>query len=198
MPHIRLATAADSDAILAIYAPYIETPITFEEEVPSATEFQARTAAIKAKYPYLVAEDGNGAILGYAYAHELRERAAYQWVAELSIYLAPQAKRQGLGRVLYATLIELLHAQGIKAAYGVVTYPNAASDALHTSLGFKLGWHQKHAGYTCGEWHDMSWYVKELAEFEENPVAPIAFPELCETHPKLVSDIVFNANATLT
>lgn len=197
MPHIRLATPADSDAILAIYAPYIETPITFEEEVPSAADFRARTEGILAKHPYLVAEDEAGNLLGYAYAHDLRERIAYQWCNELSVYLAPRAKGQGLGRALYAALLDLITVQGVKAAYGVVTYPNAASDALHKGLGFELGWHQMHSGYTCGAWHDMSWYVKELAEFEDNPAAPTQFPELCAQQPELIEDILTKANTSL-
>lgn len=197
MPHIRLATPDDSDAILAIYAPYIETPITFEEEVPSADEFRARTASILAKHPYLVAEDETGNLLGYAYAHELRERAAYQWLNELSVYLLHEAKGKGLGTALYSALLELIAAQGIKAAYGVVTYPNAASDALHKKLGFELAWHQKHSGYTCETWHDMSWYVKKLAEFEDNPTAPIAFPELLAQQPQLIEDILARANDAL-
>lgn len=98
-PVIRLATSADSDAILDIYTPYIETPITFEEDVPSREAFQARTDNILAAHPFLVAEL-DGAIVGYAYAHELRERAAFQWNAELSVYLAPAAQGHRLGSAL--------------------------------------------------------------------------------------------------
>lgn len=194
---IRLATTADSDALLAIYTPYIETPITFEEVVPSAEVFRARMAAILEKYPYLVAENDAGAPVGYAYAHELRERIAYQWNAELSVYLAPKAKGYGLGKALYQCLIELLAAQGIKAVWGVVTYPNAASDALHASLGFELMGRQKNAGYKSGAWHDMSWYVKYLAPFENEPGPPMAFPELCAQEPKLVEDVLAGATAAL-
>lgn len=187
---IRLATLEDSREILAIYAPYIETPITFEEEVPSTAEFTERMAGIMAQYPYLVAEDSEGKIAGYAYAHELRERIAYQWNAELSIYLTPEAKGHGLGAALYSALINLLAAQGIKAVWGVVTYPNAASDALHTKLGFGLTWRQKMAGYKSGSWHDMSWYVKYLAEFESEPESPIPFPELATNQQELVEKIL--------
>ena len=74
-PVIRLATSADSDAILGIYAPYIDTSITFEEEVPAREAFQARTDGVLSSHPYLVAEF-DGKVVGYAYAHELRERGA--------------------------------------------------------------------------------------------------------------------------
>ena len=83
-PVIRLATSADSDAILDIYTPYIETPITFEEDVPSREAFRARTNGILAAHPFLVAEL-DGAVVGYAYAHELRERAAFQWLSLIHI-----------------------------------------------------------------------------------------------------------------
>ena len=171
-PTIRLATSADSDAILAIYAPYIQTPITFEEEVPTHAAFQERTNGILASHPYLVAEQ-DGHVIGYAYAHELRERIAYQWNAELSVYLAPAAQGHGLGSALYQALINLCAAQGIKAVYGIVTSPNTPS----------------------GAWHDVTWYVKYLTDtFEENPAAPIAFPALCVQRENDVRRILTEAN----
>ena len=90
-PVIRLATSADSDAILGFYAPYIDTSITFEEEIPTREAFQARTDGVLAAHPYLVAEL-DGKVVGYAYAHELRDRGAYRWNSELSVYLAPAAQ----------------------------------------------------------------------------------------------------------
>ena len=127
-PVIRLATSADSDAILGIYAPYIDTSITFEEEAPTREAFQVRTDGVLAAHPYLVAEL-DGKVVGYAYAHELRERGAYRWNSELSVYLAPAAQGHGLGAVLYRALIELCAAQGIKAVYGIVTSPNDPTPA---------------------------------------------------------------------
>ena len=90
-PVIRLATSADSDAILDIYTPYIETPITFEEDVPSREAFQARTDDILAAHPFLVAEL-DGAIVGYAYAHELRKVIA--WAARCTVRLSIRALRR--------------------------------------------------------------------------------------------------------
>ena len=85
---IRFARAEDAQALLDIYAQYIHTPITFEYELPSAAEFARRISSTLADgYPYLVCQDGDE-VLGYAYAHRLGERAAYQWNAELSIYLS--------------------------------------------------------------------------------------------------------------
>lgn len=196
-PVIRLATSADSDAILDIYKPYIFTSITFEEQVPSRDAFQARTDGVLASHPYLVAEI-DGKVVGYAYAHELRERGAYQWNSELSVYLAPAAQGHGLGRVLYRALMALCAAQGIKAVYGIVTSPNIPSQHLHEGFGFEVMGHQRHAGFTCGAWHDVTWYVKYLSEtFEDDPAAPTPFPVLCESEPRIVQEILDQANASL-
>ena len=92
---IRLAKTDDAEALLAIYTPYVEkTAITFEYDVPSIDEFRNRIIAVSAKYPWLVAVD-NGNIVGYAYASAFKERAAYQWSVETSIYVDKDRKRSG-------------------------------------------------------------------------------------------------------
>ena len=97
---IRRAAERDAAALLDIYAPYIrDTVITFEYDVPTAEEFAARIGETAALHPYLVCER-DGRPVGYAYAHRIRERAAYDWAAELSIYLAPAAQGQGVGTAL--------------------------------------------------------------------------------------------------
>lgn len=196
-PTIRLATSADSNAIREIYAPYIETPITFEEDVPSREEFQARTDDILATHPYLVAEL-DGSVVGYAYAHELRERIAFQWNAELSVYLAPAAQGHHLGSTLYRALIDLCAAQGIKVVYGIVTSPNVPSERLHDAFGFEVMGLQRRAGFTCGGWHDVTWYVKYLTDaFDNDPAAPVPFPDFCQAHPETVQRILDAANARI-
>lgn len=194
--HIRLASADDADGIRAVYAPFVDTPVTFEEEVPSCEAYRERIVRICEKYPCLVAEEGER-IVGFAYAHELRERIAFQWNAELSVYLAPAAQGQGVGSRLYATLIELLRLMGIKAAYGVVTSPNPASERLHRAFGFALMGTQPHAGFTCGAWHDVAWYVREIAPFEDEPAPPAPFPSYASAHPEQVSEIIARANESL-
>lgn len=84
---LRLANITDTESLLAIYAEYIDTSITFETLLPTVDEFKRRIAEISAVYPYLVAESKDGEILGYAYAHRFKERAAYAWGVETSIYL---------------------------------------------------------------------------------------------------------------
>lgn len=193
---IRLAGAADADDILSVYAPFIETPVTFEEEVPAQDSFRARIAGICGKFPCLVAE-ADDELVGYAYAHELRERVAFQWNAELSVYLAPRAQGRGLGRALYAALIELLRDMGVKAVYGVVTSPNPASEHLHESFGFELMGTQPHAGFTCGAWHDVNWYVRLIAPFEDAPEPPVPFPAFAHGNPARVRGVLERANAQL-
>lgn len=194
--HIRLASANDADGIRAVYAPFVDTPVTFEEEAPSCETYRERIVRICKKYPCLVAEE-DGRIVGFAYAHELRERIAFQWNAELSVYLAPAAQGQGVGSRLYAALIELLRLTGIKAVYGVVTSPNAASERLHSAFGFALMGVQPHAGFTCGAWHDVSWYVREIAPFEDAPAPPVPFPLFASAHPDQVSEVIAQANERL-
>lgn len=174
---IRLARPEDSAALLAIYGQYIHTPITFEYDLPSLDKFTQRVSSTLQNYPYLVWEE-NGALLGYAYAHLERERKAYQWNTELSIYLDAAATGRGLGRTLYTTLMDLLVLQGVKTAYASVTRSNPASEALHRSLGFRLlGVHQN-TGYKDGAWYDVLWFEKALASYDPEPAPVLPFPQL--------------------
>ena len=118
---IRMATAQDIPRILEIYAPYIQnTAISFEYEVLGLEDFTRRFLDITAKFPWLVWEE-NGVILGYAYGSLPFERAAFQWSAEASIYLCPEAQGRGIGRKLYAELERLLQKQGYKKVYAIIT-----------------------------------------------------------------------------
>ncbi|MDL2250285.1 N-acetyltransferase family protein [Lachnospiraceae bacterium OttesenSCG-928-J05] len=167
----RPVTEKDSEGIRAVYKPYIKTPITFEYTLPSETEFRQRVAKISAFYPYLVCED-EGRIVGYAYAGRYRERKAYDWSVELSVYLDPEYTGQGLGKKLYQMLMAILARQGIKTVYGAITLPNSASERLHESLGFhKLGVY-RNTGFKDGQWYSVIWYEKELAPYD-NPPKPV-------------------------
>ena len=163
---ISFATEADVPALLNIYRQYLETPITFECAVPSEAEFAARVCEISAVYPYLVCRDG-GEVVGYAYAHRQAERAAYQWNAELSIYLDPAHTGRGLGKRLYAALLELLRRQGIRTVYARVTIPNEKSEALHWAMGFRHMGTQKNAGYKDGAWRDVAWVEKTIGIYDD-------------------------------
>ena len=171
---LRFATPVDSQALLDIYSQYINTSITFEYSLPTLEEFARRISSTLELYPYLVLED-HGRPVGYAYAHQLRERVAYQWSAELSIYLDSDAAGRGTGRPLYTALMDLLRLQGVKTVYGVVTHPNPASEGLHRTLGFVLRGIHRNTGYKNGAWLDVAWYEKGIAPYDSDPrpVLPI-------------------------
>ena len=161
-PAFRFAAPADSAALLKIYGEYLDTPITFECALPSEAEFAGRIAAVGREYPYLVCLE-KGRIVGYAYAHRQAERAAYQWNAELSVYLDRSCTSRGLGRRLYGALIDILRLQGIRTVYGCVTVPNEKSEGLHQALGFRRLGTYRSTGYKCGAWRDVAWFEKPIA-----------------------------------
>ena len=167
---IRKVTEADAQVLLDIYAPYVATPITFENEIPTVEEFARRIREIAAFYPYLVCEV-EGRIVGYAYAHRQMERAAYQWNAELSVYIDAAFAGQGIGKQLYTRLIELLKQQHVKTLYALITLPNEASIALHRSFGFQEVGVWRQTGYKCGRWHDAMWMDLHIASMEGEPEA---------------------------
>lgn len=174
---IRLAKPEDAQALLDIYAQSIQTPITFEYVLPSLPEFRERIIRIGRQYPYLVAEE-KGRILGYAYAHTLRDWPAYQWAAELSIYLDRTARGRGLGTRLYQLLMELLALQRVNMVYGCVTAPNPASEALHLHQGFQCCGVFHRSGYKNGRWWDVLWFEKCIGNDPVAPAPPLPFSQL--------------------
>lgn len=167
----RFAKISDAAELLAIYRPYVEeTAITFEYDVPTETEFARRIKQISEIFPYLVALE-NGKIVGYAYASRYRERKAYDWVVELSIYLAQEERQKGLGTVLYQKLLTALSKLNYQRAYACVTYPNPASIAFHKKLGFHwIGVFEK-SGYKFEQWYGIAWLDLPLQKTEN--VKPI-------------------------
>jgi L-amino acid N-acyltransferase YncA len=161
---LRDARPEDCEQMLAIYAPFVsDTAVSFELEPPSLAEFSERVSKYQKGWAWLVAED-NGRVLGYAYGSLHRERLAYQWSTEVSVYIAPFAHRRGLGKALYEALFEALAARGFCNAYAIVTLPNAASVGLHESVGFKqVGLFPK-IGRKFEQWHDIAWFHKILRE----------------------------------
>jgi phosphinothricin acetyltransferase len=183
---LRLARPADAAAIQRIYAPYVEeTAITFSTTPPSIAALEAKVEETLPQYPWVVAEHGAGgdgaedgdSVVGYAYAGPLREREAYQWTAELSVYVDEPAQGKGLGRRLYEALLALLERQGYASAYGVVTLPNPPSVALHESMGFEKVGHFDDVGYKHGAWHDVGWWRFTLSS-PSAPEPPTAIGDL--------------------
>lgn len=172
---MRFATLEDAEALLEIYAPYIEMPVTFEYEVPTLEEFRHRIVERIAFYPYLVLEF-DGRPVGYAYASRYKMRPGYQWDVELSIYVDQNCRGKGAGRKLYSALLTLLKMQGVRNAFGIVSMPNVGSMHLHRKMGFRVVGIQYRSGYKCGEWHDVLEFQKELGDYsgEPAPLTPIA------------------------
>jgi phosphinothricin acetyltransferase len=169
---IRHADAArDAAGCAAVYGPFVsETVISFEERVPTAADFAARINRIEQTHPWLVAER-DGAVAGYAYGCPHRERAAYRWAAEVTVYVDPAFHRQGVGRALYRALLELLRQQGLWVACAGVGLPNDPSVALHEALGFVPVGVYRRIGYKFGRWWDVGWYQLALQEPTAGPPA---------------------------
>jgi L-amino acid N-acyltransferase YncA len=182
MKKLRLATAQDARAVLEIYGPIVaDTVISFELDVPTEREMQGRIAEFSAFAPWLVCEE-DGRVSGFAYASRHRARAAYAWCVDVSVYVRDGRRRSGVGRALYTSLFELLRLQGFHAAHAGVTLPNAASVALHESLGFrKVGIYEK-VGFKRGAWHDVGWWQLPLRERTGTP-APTLAMEALQRHP---------------
>lgn len=165
---IRVATTADAEAITAIYAPVVaNTAISFELTPPTVDEMCSRIVKTLADLPWLVSEDAQGRVDGYVYASKHRERPAYQWSVDVSAYVRDDARGTGVGKRLYSSLFNELAALGYCQAFAGIALPNAASVALHESLGFKpLGVYRK-VGFKRGAWHNVGWWQLELREADE-------------------------------
>lgn len=152
------APARDAAACAAIYAPYVkDTAVSFEEVAPSAADFAAKIAQLSATHPYLVCER-DGAIAGFAYGSQHRERAAYRWAADVSVYVGPAWHRRGVARALYLELLGRLRAQRFHVACAGITLPNDASVGLHESLGFERVGVYRNIGWKAGTWRDVGWW----------------------------------------
>jgi L-amino acid N-acyltransferase YncA len=179
---IRPARPDDAAAIAAIYAPHVATAVSFEEEAPSPPEVARRMAAAGALHPWLVWEE-DGAVLAYAYASSFRERAAYRWAVETTVYVAERACGRGVGRALYARLLDLLTAQGFTEALAVIALPNHASVRLHEALGFVAAGVNPRVGYKGGRWVDVGVWQRALADPAPPPADPRPWAEVIAALP---------------
>jgi len=180
MAGVRVATENDAAAVAAIYDPYVrETAISFEEIPPSPIEMSARIRKTLATHPFLVFEDGDS-VVAYAYASPHRDRAAYRWSADVAIYAAREMHRRGVGRALYASLLEILGRQGFHAAFAGITLPNANSVGLHEAMGFEHVGTYAEVGFKLGNWRDVGWWQCRIGS---GPACGelIAFADLRET-----------------
>lgn len=172
---IRPVTPNDAGALLDIYRPYIErSTFTFETEVPAIDDFRQRIEHYTANYPWLVAE-ADEQVIGYAYASRHRERTAYQWCVESSVYVKDEFHGCGIALKLYDALFDLLSRSGYVNVYAGITLPNPASYSFHLKAGFKpVGVYEK-IGFKLGQWCDVAWLVKQINPHADTPQTPMKY-----------------------
>lgn len=178
---VRIAHPDDAKELLSLYTPYVEnTAITFEYNVPSEDEFRQRIINTLKKYPYLVTEKG-GEILGYTYAGTFKNRPAYDWSVETTIYLKQDKKRLGIGRLLYEALEKALKVQGILNANACIAVPKSTDSHLtmdsiyfHQHIGYSMVGTFHNSGYKFNTWYDMVWMEKQIGNHTETqpPIKP--------------------------
>ena len=178
---IREATADDAPAIADIYGPIVrDTFISFESEVPTADDFRARIHGVTAQYPWLVCEI-DGDVVGYAYGSKLRERSAYRWSTEMTVYIAEGHRRVGVGKALSVSVIECLKVLGFRQAFGRVALPNPASVGLIESLGGRPAGVEQKVGYKAGEWVDVGEWQIPLSTSDGEPAETLSPSEVAGT-----------------
>lgn len=178
MKFIRLARPEDAASILEIYAPFIlNTSVTFETAIPTIENFEHRIILYQQDWPWLVCEIDE-TIAGYAYATKHRERAAYQWCAESSVYVREDFRNMGIAKRLYHALFSILKYQGCINVYAGITLPNTKSISFHEKQGFSKIADYKNIGYKSGAWHTVGWWQLQLNDYTNSPVAPLKFPDM--------------------
>jgi L-amino acid N-acyltransferase YncA len=168
---IRGAGPADVPAITRIYAHAVERgTATFEIEPPDEAEMARRLQALLAReFPYLVAEQA-GRVVGYAYAGPYRDRRAYDWCVEDTVYVAPEFHRRGIGRDLLSGLVTAAAACGFRQIIGVIgDSANTASVAVHAAVGFRLIGTFQAIGHKHGRWLDTVLMQRSLGRGDATP-----------------------------
>lgn len=162
MKKIRLVKAEDAEAICDIYNYYVSnSTISFEELVVNASEMSRRIVSVSETLPWLVMET-DGIVDGYAYATKWRERSAYRFSVELSVYLAPSAIGKGCGALLYENLFEHLRQSGVHLLIAGIALPNENSVKLHKKMGFIKVAHFAEVGFKNNQWVDVAYWQRLL------------------------------------
>jgi phosphinothricin acetyltransferase len=182
---IRMATPVDGMACAAIYGPYVnETAISFEAVPPDFAEMGGRIARTLVRTPWVVVEV-DGVVRGYAYAARFRERPAYDWTAETTVYVDRAFHGRGIGRLAMSAVLRILRLQGFHLVLAGVTLPNDGSAALHRALGFRPAGSFDEVGWKDGRWWGVDFFALELSGREApasiRPLPAIGADELAET-----------------
>lgn len=182
---IRTAVVDDAESLLDIYSYYVtDTAITFEYEVPSINEFAGRIMNKIEKYPYLVALSDDK-VVGYAYAGPFKERAAYDWSVETTVYVDRTLRQRGIGRALYDELESVLKRQNILNMNACIASPKEDDEYLtkdsilfHKKMGFDYVGEFHDCGYKFNRWYNMVWMEKSIGEHFPNQPKIIHFCEI--------------------
>jgi L-amino acid N-acyltransferase YncA len=160
---IRAVELSDADTLAEIYNHYVlGTVVTFEEDPISGGEMEQRIGAVRsATLPWLVAEK-DGRAVGYASASPWKARSAYRFSVEVTVYVAQDSARNGIGSMLYGELLSILHRLGAHAVIGGIALPNDASVALHEKFGFKKVAHFQEVGSKFNQWIDVGYWERVL------------------------------------
>ena len=161
---VRPVSPADYQAIADIYNHYIEhSVVSFEETAVSVVEIEARVARVQTNgLPWLVAQDSQANVLGFAYASPWKTRSAYRFTVELSVYLASDAIAQGWGTRLYSAVVSDLKETPIKTVVAGITLPNPASVAIHEKFGLKKVAHFEKVGFKFDRWLDVGYWQADM------------------------------------
>ncbi len=162
--HVRRAERADLPALLEIYNHYVlTTHVTFDVEPRTLAQREEWFSHFgpRGRYQCFVAVDA-GVAIGWASSHRFKERAAYDTSVETSVYVAPGAGGNGIGRKLYDALFDGLAREDLHRAFGGIAQPNPASVALHLAMGFSYVGTYLEVGRKFGRFWDVAWYQKTL------------------------------------
>lgn len=161
---VRRATVEDAAACAEIYAPFVrDTVVSFEFVPPTVEQMADRIRSAQERHEWLVLVDLSGdRVVGYAYGGTWRARAAYRFTCELGVYLAPEARGRGGGRLLYEALLERLAELGYRTVVAGMTWPNPASEALHLAMGFEPAGVMRRVGWKRDAWHDVAFFQRPL------------------------------------
>ena len=182
---IRSAVPGDAGRLLEIYDYYVQnTAISFECRTPTPEEFRSRMEKTMRRYPYLVIQQ-DGIVQGYAYAGPFVGRSAYDWSCEMTIYLAPDARKSGMGRALYQALEDALRKMGILNLYACIGYPEEEDEYLtknsaqfHAHLGYQKVGEFHRCGHKFGRWYHMIWMEKIIGDHRENQLPITSYADI--------------------
>ena len=168
---IEPATRGDAAAVAAIYAHHVlHGTASFETKPPSEREMAARLRKVlDAGWPWLVARDPGGEVIGYAYASQFRDRPAYRYACENSVYIRHDRRGEGIGRALLANLIVAAERCGFRQMIAVIGGAEPPSERLHAACGFAEAGRMRAVGRKAGQWLDTLYMQRALGQGDATP-----------------------------